>query len=498
MITQNFNHNIFSKKGKYMRYLFVFIFFFAARLPSHALPTHHIDSQPKITIVGAGLAGLTAAYRLQKLGHPCEIYEARNRPGGRVLTAYFGTAYEELGGKSIYDGGDGVHMLSLIEEMGLQAEIYEWPLTLTTMYEGQLHTYVDLRKDAPEPTEAAFLSLKEKMHAVKSLADLLDPFFAGNKILRHQMELWMTTWEGSAPQDLAPEYLHASFWGLYNKLYDLLNNASPGKPFKRRFGTVAGGNSRLVQALADTLETQIHYGQPLRKITRSADKKIWLHFDTVCISTDYLILALPCSTLRDVAIDAGILPDDQLLAIRTLQYGTSAKILFPIQCAKNLPTEWMNLENWSAFLNKEHSVMTWLSAGSAGIFDAHGTQALTSLIEKEIPCLFQVFPDLVFTKGVVPTTLKEHLFSQYDRPVAISWIHEEFSKGSYSNYGLGTFALFNEFIEEYEESVRKVFRSIDGRIFFAGEHTAMDGDNGTMDGAVYSGERAARMLERAL
>ncbi len=481
-----------------MRYICLLFVFFTACFPCHSLPTHHIDSHPKITIVGAGLAGLTAAYRLQMLGHPCEIYEARNRPGGRVLTAYFGTAYEELGGKNIYDGGDGAHMFSLIEEMGLHAEIYEWPLTLTTFYDGQLHTHIDLLKDAPEPTEAAFLSLKEKMHTVKNLAGLLDPFFAENKILHHQMELWMTSWEGSAPQDLAPEYLYASFWRLYNILYDYLNDASQGKPFKGRFGAVAGGNSRLVQALTDTLEGQIHYGQPLRKITRTLDQKIWLHFDNVCISTDYLILALPCSTLRDVAVEEGILPDDQLLAIRTLQYGTSAKILFPIQCAKNLPTEWMNLENWSAFLNKEHSVMTWLSAGPTGIFDAHGTQALTCLIEKETPYLFQVFPDLTFPKGLVPTIHKEPLFSQYDKPVAISWIHEEFSKGSYSNYGLGTFALFNEFIEEYEESVRKVFRSIDGRIFFAGEHTALEGDNGTMDGAVYSGERVARMLERAL
>ena len=36
-----------------------------------------------IVIIGAGLAGLTAAWELEKLGYNCIILEARNRAGGR-------------------------------------------------------------------------------------------------------------------------------------------------------------------------------------------------------------------------------------------------------------------------------------------------------------------------------------------------------------------------------------------------------------------------------
>ncbi|WP_269320926.1 NAD(P)-binding protein [Bacillus sp. UNC438CL73TsuS30] len=41
---------------------------------------------PRIVIVGAGLAGLTCAYRLKQAGIPSTIYEATNRVGGRCRT----------------------------------------------------------------------------------------------------------------------------------------------------------------------------------------------------------------------------------------------------------------------------------------------------------------------------------------------------------------------------------------------------------------------------
>jgi monoamine oxidase len=53
----------------------------------------------KIVILGAGHAGMTAAYEMSKLGYECTILEARSFAGGRCQTARRGTTVEELGGE---------------------------------------------------------------------------------------------------------------------------------------------------------------------------------------------------------------------------------------------------------------------------------------------------------------------------------------------------------------------------------------------------------------
>ncbi len=52
----------------------------------------------RVLILGAGIAGLTAAYELEKAGYACEILEARERPGGRNWTVRGGTSETEIDG----------------------------------------------------------------------------------------------------------------------------------------------------------------------------------------------------------------------------------------------------------------------------------------------------------------------------------------------------------------------------------------------------------------
>ena len=56
----------------------------------------------KILILGAGLAGMTAALELSKQGYECEILEFNDRAGGRVWSVRRGTRFEELGGEVQY------------------------------------------------------------------------------------------------------------------------------------------------------------------------------------------------------------------------------------------------------------------------------------------------------------------------------------------------------------------------------------------------------------
>ena len=54
----------------------------------------------RVLILGAGIAGLTTAYELEKAGYACEILEARDRPGGRNWTVRGGTSGTEIDGET--------------------------------------------------------------------------------------------------------------------------------------------------------------------------------------------------------------------------------------------------------------------------------------------------------------------------------------------------------------------------------------------------------------
>jgi len=51
-----------------------------------------------VLILGAGLAGMCAAYELRKAGYKVQILEYNDRPGGRNWSLYGGDSYTELGG----------------------------------------------------------------------------------------------------------------------------------------------------------------------------------------------------------------------------------------------------------------------------------------------------------------------------------------------------------------------------------------------------------------
>ena len=75
-------------------------------------------TRPDVVVVGAGLAGLTAARLIQRAGHSVVVLEARDRVGGRTLNHSIG------GGKVVEAGGEYVgptqdHILALAKEMGV-------------------------------------------------------------------------------------------------------------------------------------------------------------------------------------------------------------------------------------------------------------------------------------------------------------------------------------------------------------------------------------------
>jgi monoamine oxidase len=90
----------------------------------------HPSLQADVIVVGAGLAGLTAAWELQRAGYRVLVFEARDRAGGRVLSHRLADGQVvDLGGQFV--GPAQRHVLALAAELGVRTQpVFTRGLTL--------------------------------------------------------------------------------------------------------------------------------------------------------------------------------------------------------------------------------------------------------------------------------------------------------------------------------------------------------------------------------
>jgi len=437
-----------------------------------------LPKNPRVAIIGAGLAGLTTAYRLSQLGIPSEIYEARERAGGRVFTYYSGTSFEELGGKLLHYDDDATHIHSLLSELGLNIESYTIPSPTQLYYrDGEAHDYFTFFKDAPPPTEKTYAALIAQAQKSVTMQEVLQWFFSAHPELLRLFMLFLLNYEGASADQLGT-YFTETFWKFYTREYGNAAKKAQGISPVFSVEAIQGGGTRLVQALCAKLKKPIHYRSAVKKIYRRSPKKIVIECEEQPRKLfDKVILTVPCSTLCEIETD--LFPSDQREAIQTLPYGTLGKILFPVNADEKAPLISYGTDFISMF-NKERTFLTLYCSNKALWLNFNNLYALEKHLQQHLNILKVLYPSLEII----------------GEPILINWTAEPYSKGSYSHFGIDQLDRFNQKSTVFGEEVKHAFRPVDEQIFFAGEHTAFK-YYATMEGAVESGDRAARMVAKS-
>jgi monoamine oxidase len=448
------------------------------------------ENKPKIVVVGAGLAGLTAAYRLQQTGHDVQVYEARHRPGGRILSVKIGESYGELGGENFLDGNEGRYSLKLMRELNLETLHFEKPFSCIYTNGKQTTSFSEIIGKFKNPPNL-WKVMEEVASCSTNLQEVIDSVFKEDPELRSIFTRALTTFEGSDPKTLDPSCID-SLCELF-LLFQDLSMGNKGKPGGVKRLCLKGGNAKLPLALSDKLEHRIQYGSVLTAVRKEQQKMVLTFNTNQEISADIVLLTIPCSLYQDIEFASNAIPKKQLLEIRNVQYGTNSKILFPITL-KDKKCEFMILPHYVSWLNKDDSIMTFYMGGEQGILDLKNAK---SLFDQEIPFLKKGAGEIQINVNKMEEGNDLQLVT-YGEAVFKSWIKDPYAKGSYSNRGIGRSARLSEIITVRGEEVRNIFRPVRDQIFFAGEHTTTLPVLGTLESAIESGERMARLIEKSL
>ena len=455
-------------------------------------PSARAAAAPRVVVVGAGLAGLTCAYRLEQAGYTAQVYEASDRLGGRCWTirgAFADGQIGEHGGELIDQGHNAIR--NLAQELGLtldnllRAEANG--TDLLGYFDGSPYSFEEITDDLKQ--------VWQKIHSDTSAASYPTTFDSSTPRGRALDRMSIVDWiEESVPGGMGSrlgqlldvayniEYgAESSVQSSLNLLY-LLGFAGQGQ--LRLFGKsnekyhVRGGNDQIPTLLGTALAGQVTTGAELVAIKRTPAGGYSLSFrigsKTTTVAADKVVLALPFSILRrSVDISAAGFSDRKLLAIRELGMGTNSKLHVQFRSRP-----WNALGSNGETLADTGYQNTWevtrAQPGASGILvdftggtigASFGSGTPTQRAQKFLTQIEPVLPGLT---------------QQWNGRATVDfWPAYEWTRGSYSYWKVGQYTSFAG-IEGRQE----------GNAHFCGEHTSID-FQGYLNGAVETGERAA-------
>ena len=449
------------------------------------------STQPKVVIIGAGIAGLNCAYQLKKAGFTAAVYEGSTRTGGRIFTGKDITApglTAELGGEFIDSGHDD--MIKLAQEFGLNLLDSESPDESTYIKDsyfigGRFYTEQEVI-DAFAPYAAQISDDISSLPATFTY-DSYDSTIAKFDLLSIHQYLDSIGMTGFIRTGIEVAYLteygmEADSQSSINFLYLFSPDTSTGFDI---FGAsderykVEGGNQLITTNLLQKLDGQVNLGQQLIKIKENT-VGYSLYFKntngtTITVNADFIVSAIPFSTLRDVELDVQ-LPDWKVNAIKELGYGSNAKLILGF--TKRTWRDYnyngsvftdMDLQNgWDNGIG-QHAPgggYTVYLGGNQGMNLGAGTSELQA--PKFIAEMEKMWPGVA--KAFNGNVKRMH------------WPTYQFTKGSYACYKTGQY-----------KSIRGAEIKPIGNFYFAGEHCSLE-FQGFMNGGAETGRVAAEAI----
>jgi monoamine oxidase len=468
---------------------------------------------PRIVVVGAGLAGLTCAYRLKQAGYAATLYEASNRLGGRCWTVgypgdpkgpnpFVNGQIAERGGELIDQGHTAIRQLA--QELGLTLDnllaaevngtepLYYFdraPYTYAQATTDLKGIYQTLHRDVSEasyPTLYNSYTPRGYQLDQMSVLDWINQNVPGG--IRSRLGQLL---------DVAYNIEYGAETSVQSSLNMLYLLGYSGQGQLRIFGPsnekyhVRGGNQQIATRLAGALSaSQIVTGSALVAIRQNSNNTYSLTFQKTDLATetvvaDRVVLALPFSILRS-SVDyksAGFKALKQT-AIKELGMGTNSKLHLQftdrhwsrrLGCNGETFADTGYQNSWEVTRAQpgDPGILVDYTGGKIGASFGTGTAE-----ERAAHFLAQLEPVL---PGI---TAKWNGKATLDYWTGYPW-----TKGSYSYWKVGQYTKF-----------AGVEREREGRALnchFAGEHTSVD-FQGYLNGAVETGQRAANEVIAAL
>ena len=439
----------------------------------------------RVVVIGAGLAGLTAADLLVAAGCDVVVLEASDRIGGRAFTrgdGFIEGQYAEAGAEWI----DTVHVRAhaLLDRLGLSVDpnATTWTAVRRWLYRSgrllgpdQLTELEPTLGDDLDRFESALVEVaagiddpaRPQDHPRAAEFDALSIAALVDRLELHQLARLFVTRNMQGEFAAEPSDVSVLFVAQQRAVY-IQAGAQHGTIEAQR---LIGGISGLTDGLAATLPSgTVRTGQRVVAIDRwQGDGTAVVRTSSDAYEADDVVIACSLVALRNVEISPP-LPDALRAAIGSLGYGTVTKTALQYE-SRAWPAGYATTEGDAQRVYEP----TVAAPGTAGILMAYtggdGGRRLGHMAEVERIADIErsqreMYPDL-------PARVAG--FSR-------AWSAEPLFGGSYAVYRPGEIGRFWE-----------VLRRPYGRLHLAGEHTATW--TGYLEGAIESGETvAARVL----